>query len=220
MIRVLQNRPEIDVATHKIQKKGLPQHFDIYKNWDHLLISELIVNKDRHSFIIDLGCGECCTLNFLSALGFQNLHGIDLKILPNRMSTAYALYEGDIIKTLFDSDSCDVAITVSTIEHGVDLPAFFAEVSRLLKVGGLLFITSDYWEEHIEIDNSIKPFALDWKIFSQREIEELIVLAKTHNLVLEGDENIPSCLDKPIHWYYDYTFIALVFKKVPATQQA
>lgn len=218
MIRVLQNQQEINVASQEIQQKGLPQHFDIYKNWDHLLIYEVIANKDRQSLIIDLGCGECCTLNFLSALGFQNLHGIDLKILPNKMSTTYTLYEGDITKTPFDSDSCDVAITVSTIEHGVDLSAFFAEVSRLLKVGSLLFITTDYWEEHIEIDNSIKPFALNWKIFSKIEIEELIVLAKAHNLVLEGNENIPACLDKPIHWYYHYTFIALVFKKVPATK--
>jgi hypothetical protein len=88
-------------------------------------------------------------------------------------------------------------------------------VSRILKVGGLLFITTDYWEEDIEIDDSIKPFSLNWKIFSKKEIEELIVLAKAHNFVLEGNTNIPTCLDKPIHWYYDYTFIALVFKKIP-----
>ncbi|GAA6624062.1 class I SAM-dependent methyltransferase [Scytonema sp. NUACC26] len=214
MIKVLQNQQEIQVASQEIQQKGLPQHFDVYKNWDHLLISEVIANKDRQSLIIDLGCGECCTLNFLSALGFQNLYGIDLKILPDRKSTAYTLYEGDIIKTPFNSNSCDITIALSTIEHGVNLPAFFAEVSRLLKVDSLLFITTDYWEENIEIDKFIKPFGLDWKIFSRKEIEELIILAKAHNLVLEGNTNIPVCLDKPIHWYYDYTFIALVFKKV------
>jgi hypothetical protein len=102
VIKVLQNQQEILVASQEIQQKGLPQHFDAYKNWDHSLISQVIANKDKQSLIIDLGCGECCTLNFLSALGFQNLHGIDLEILPERKSSNYTLYEGDLIKTSFD----------------------------------------------------------------------------------------------------------------------
>lgn len=216
MIKVLQNWQEIHAATQEIQHKKLPLHLDVHKNWDHLLLYEAIAKKDKQSRIVDLGCGECCTLDFLAALGFKNLHGIDLKLEPNKIAATYALYQGNLIKTPFPRGECDVVISVSVIEHSVDLPAFLAEVSRLLKPDGLLFITTDYWEKHIEIDSFIKPFGLDWKVFCKPDIEELIALAKAHNLVLEGDGSIPACLDKPIDWHYKYTFMALFFRKVPA----
>lgn len=216
MIKILQNWREIQAATHEIQQKKLPLHLDVHKNWDHSLLYEVVANKDKQSQIVDLGCGEGCTLDFLAALGFKNLHGIDLKLVPDKIAVNYALYQGDLIKTPFPSGECDMAISVSVIEHDVDLPAFLAEVSRLLKPGGLLFITTDYWEDKVEIDDSIKPFGLDWKVFCKLDIEEFIALAKAHDLVLESDESIPPCSDKSINWYYEYTFMALLFRKVTA----
>lgn len=214
MIKVLQNWQEIHAATLEIQRQGLPLHLDIHKNWDHLLLYNLIGTMNSQSSIIDLGCGECCTLNLLAALGFKNLHGIDLKLELNP-DAAYALYQGNLTKTPFVGGSCDVAISISVIEHGVELPAFFAEVSRLLKSDGLLFLTTDYWSEYLEIDSSIKPFGLEWKVFCQADIEQLIALAKENNLVLERDGGIPACSDKPTAWHnYNYTFMALLFRKV------
>ena len=217
MIKILQSWQEIDAATRKIQHQGLPLHLDVHKNWDHLLLYDIISKIDLQSFIIDLGCGEYCTLNFLAALGFQNLCGIDLKLEPNA-DAAYTVYQGDLNKTPFASSSCDVVISISVIEHGVELPAFFAEVSRLLKTDGLLFLTTDYWEEYLEIDSSIKPFGLKWKVFCKADIEQLIALAKENNLVLERDGGIPACSDQPIDWHnYNYTFIALLFRKGAST---
>lgn len=147
-------------------------------------------------------------------MGFKNLHGIDLKLELNP-DAAYTLYQGNLTKTPFVSGSCDVAISISVIEHGVELPAFFAEVSRLLKTDGLLFLTTDYWSEYLEIDSSIKPFGLEWKVFCQADIEQLIALAKENNLVLEGSGGIPAGSDRPIAWHnYNYTFMALLFRKV------
>jgi SAM-dependent methyltransferase len=214
VIKVLQNWQEVQSATLEIQRKGLPLHLDIHKNWDHLLLHNLIERKGKHSSIVDLGCGECCTLNFFDALGFKNISGIDLNIERNG-DTTYSLYQGDLTKTSFISGSVDVAVSISVIEHSVDLPAFFAEAARLLKVEGLLFITTDYWEKPLEIDSYIKPFGLEWQVFSQADIEQLIAVAKEYNLVLEQDKDIPACLDKPIAWYnYKYTFIALLFRKI------
>ena len=50
-----------------------------------------------------------------------------------KIAATYALYQGNLIKTPFFSGECDVVISVSVIEHDVDLPAFLAELSRLLK---------------------------------------------------------------------------------------
>lgn len=214
MIKVLQNWQEIQAATSEIERLELPLHLDFHKNWDHLLLYHAIATKDKQINIIDLGCGDYCTLNFLAALGFENLHGIDLHLEQNA-NAAYTLYQGNLTQSPLPSGSCDVVISVSVIEHGVDLPAFFAEASRLLKTDGLLVVTTDYWEEYLEIERSIKPFDLEWKVFCRTDIEQLIELAQKNNLVLEQNGNIPASSDQPITWYdYNYTFIALFFKKV------
>lgn len=216
MIKVLSSWQEIEAATLEIKRQGLPLHLDIHKNWDHLLLYDDILTKDKQSSIVDLGCGECCTLNFLAALGFKNLYGIDLKIEANA-DTAYSLYQDNLTQTRFGSNFFDIVVSISVIEHGVELPAFFTEVSRLLKPDGLLFLTTDYWEEHLVIDSSIRPFGLEWKVFCQADIERLIILAEENNLVLERNGNIPICSDKPIAWYnHNYTFISLVFRKFNA----
>ena len=160
MINILQNRQEIDASTLKIQSLGLPPHLDIHKNWDHLLLYNAIASIDKQSHIIDLGCGECCTLNFLAALGFKNIYGIDLQIGYDA-NTAYTLHQENLTQTPLVNGECDVAISIPVIEHGVEIAAFFAEVSRLLKTDGLLFLTTDYWAEYIEIDSSIQPFGLE-----------------------------------------------------------
>lgn len=216
MIKVLQSWQEIQSATQEIQHQGLPLHLDVHKNWDHLLLHQVLSPINLQSSIIDLGCGDYCTLDFLSALGFKNLHGIDLNLKPTS-NPPYTLYQGNLTQTLLAGDTCDVAISISVIEHGVDLPAFFAEVSRLLKPNGLLFLTTDYWQQHLEIDSSIKPFGLEWKVLSQADIEQVITLAKENNLVLEREQGIPLVRDSPITWHnYNYTFIALLFRKATA----
>ncbi|HEY9781355.1 MAG TPA: class I SAM-dependent methyltransferase [Leptolyngbyaceae cyanobacterium] len=218
MINILQNRQEIDAATLKIQSLCLPLHLDFHKNWDHLLLYNAIATIGKQSQIIDLGCGECCTLNFLAALGFNNLHGIDLQISYDA-NTAYTLHQGNLTQTPLVNGKCDVAISISVIEHGVEIAAFFAEVSRLLKIDGLLFLTTDYWAEYIEIDSSIQPFGLEWKVFSAPDIEQLIALAQEKNLVLAQAVDIPACSDRPVSWYdYKYTFIALLFRKVATSE--
>lgn len=215
MIKILQSSSEIRVATRKIQHQGLPLHRDVHKNWDHAILMDVIHSIDRSSDIIDLGCGEYCTLDFLAALGFKNLHGIDLQLKPNSKNAVYDLSQGDLTKTSLLSNSYEVAISISVIEHGVDLPAFFVEVSRLLKIDGLLLLTTDYWEQSLSVDSSIKPFGLEWKIFCRSEIKQLIALAQANDLVLEKDESIPACLEQPVAWYdYNYTFVSLLFRKV------
>jgi SAM-dependent methyltransferase len=219
MIKVLQNWEEVNQITHALKSQGLPTHLTIQKNWDQFLLQQILVNQDRQSWMLDLGCGDCCTLDFLAALGFTNLHGIDLEIKPELKQQSsqlpYRLYEGNMTKTSLPAQFYDVAVSISVIEHGVDLEAFFQESSRLLKPGGLLFVTTDYWAEKLPIDSSIQPFGLTWQIFSQAEMEAAIALANQHSFALEQSGSIPACADSPVSWYdKHYTFIALLFKKV------
>jgi len=221
VIKVLKNWQEIGEATLGLQRKGLPTHTDTRKNWDQFLVYETIASQDRNSCIIDLGCSPYCTLNFLAAMGFKNLYGIDLNIEDSEIENApYRLYRGDITNTPFPSDFFDFAVSISVVEHGVDLRTFFKEVSRILKDKSRLFITTDYWKEKKSIAASIKPLGLPWKVFDKNDIEELIITAQDYGLAIEEDINIPPCSDKPIFWQgVEYTFIGLIFRKTVSAEK-
>lgn len=216
MIQVLQNWQEVETATQALQQSSLPSHLTIQKNWDQWLLAQLLQesNVDRQSKILDLGCGDCCTLEFLLALGYRDLHGIDLTVKDPDKSSVYRLYQGDLTATPFLNRSFDVAVSISVIEHGVDLDAFFREAYRLLKPNGLLFVTTDYWQNKILTDSSIQPFGLSWTIFSQAEIKQAIERARNHGFLVDHNREIPACTDTTVSWYQkNYTFIALAFRK-------
>lgn len=214
MIKVLQNWQEVDDATQALQAQGLPRHITVQKNWDQFLLYQLLVDHDREARILDLGCGDCCTLDFLAALGFTHLHGIDLQIKESVSDRPYTLHEGDMTNTALANESYDLLVSISVIEHGVNLRAFFTEAARLLKPGGLLFITTDYWETKLSIDDAIKPFGLSWSIYSKDEIQEVVHTASKHQFTLKQDFQIPACDGETVSWYnQNYTFIALAFER-------
>lgn len=214
MIEVLQSWLEVGKATLALQHQGLPTHITVQKNWDQFLLAQHLLNSPKQSAILDLGCGDCCTLKFLAALGFTNLSGIDLHLPPTAAALPYRLYQGDLMHTQFSEQSFDWAVSISVIEHGVDLSAFFQEAYRILKPDGTLFVTTDYWEEKIEVDGSIQPFDLSWQIFSKDQIQEAVAIAQGCGFELKQDSLIPACVDRTVTWYNkDYTFIALAFHK-------
>jgi SAM-dependent methyltransferase len=214
VIRVLQTSQEVETATQDLQRRGLPTHLTVQKNWDQWLLAQYLSTYDRECQIIDLGCGDYCTLDFLAALNFQHLHGIDLRLKSVSSDRPYQLYAGDLTATPFTDQLFDCAVSISVIEHGVDLSLFFKEVDRILKPDGLLFFTTDYWEPKIQVNPSIQPFGLSWSIFSATEIEAAIALAQNYHFVLESRAEIPACVEPTVHWNEKhYTFIAIALRK-------
>lgn len=215
VIQVLQALEDVETATQTLRNQNLPTPFTVQKNWDQWLLAQCLSRRDRQSTIIDLGCGDCCTLEFLAALGFQNLHGIDLTIKPSPGDRPYQLHQGDLTRTPFPAQTFDVAVSISVIEHGVDLHQFLQETYRILKPGGLLFLTTDYWQQKIPVESSIKPFNLSWSIFSATDVQSMLTLAQQQGFVLETNTDIPPCVDTTVDWYdKHYTFIAIGLQKI------
>lgn len=227
MIQVLASINEIGAATQRLQARGCGYHADPFKNWDLSLIADLVDPLDRTEPLLDVGCGEsrCSVLNFLSRMGFSHLHGIDLRItLPDRLEQfialrnrggyrpPYHLHQREATEVGFKDATFGCVVCVSTIEHGVDLPRFFAEMSRVIKPGGALFLTTDYWPEHIDVGGQT-AWGLPWRIFSRNDLLGVVDLAKGHGLTME-DAAVPDALDRPVCWGgADYTFVALRFRK-------
>jgi SAM-dependent methyltransferase len=227
MTQVLQKWDEVGEALLAVQRRGLPAHESAQKNWDHWLLLRAFETQPKESRVLDLGCGNGFTLKLLAAVGFQNLDGID-SILTWRLRvgrllwkwrnrtlrTPYRLHRGDFTQMKFPDATFDLAFSVSVIEHGVRLAPFLEECFRVLKPGGMLFLTADYWDPKVQTNSSNHAFGRAWYIFSKEEIERLFFVAEKIGFQQVDKSSIPPCRDPMIHWQNkDYTAISLLLQK-------
>jgi SAM-dependent methyltransferase len=227
MIRVLQSWQEIGDSIVTLQRAGLPTHDTTQKNWDHFLLQESLAATKKEAMIADLGCGEGHTLSLLHSLGFKNVHGVDYQIgwrvrakqlitmrREKTLKPPFYLHKGDITKAPFRENSYDFAVSISTLEHGVDLENFFKEAARILKPGGALLITTDYWDSKIDTNGAAHAFGLPWKIFCHEEIRNLVRIARKRGFNLTQPGSVPACKDRPVAWQGEsFTFIAIQFER-------
>jgi len=113
-------------------------------------LKQLILNhfpSDRHSKILDLGCGHGAIIYFARQMGYPNIMGVDTS--PEQVESAKQLgiegvQYGDLNDTLrlTEEESLDVVITYDVIEHfkKEELIPFIDEVHRVLKRGGMWII--------------------------------------------------------------------------------
>ena len=227
MTQVLQSWEEVGAALLDVQRRGLPAHESAQKNWDHWLLLKAFASQPKDARILDLGCGNGFTLKLFAALGFTNLDGIDSlftsRLILGRwlwkwrnrtLRTPYRLHRGDFTQMRFPGSSFDSAFSISVIEHDVRIAPFLEECFRILKPGGLLFLTCDYWDPKIQTTSVNHAFGRAWHIFSREEIERLIVVAEKIGFQQVDPSPIPDCKRPMIHWQNkDYTAISLLLQK-------
>ncbi len=100
------------------------------------------------------------------------------------------------------------------IEHGVPLQDYFQEMYRLLKPGGVLITSTDYYPTPIDTRGQF-AHGTPIKIFSRPEIEAALALAKSVGFELTGEVDL-ECEEKPIRWEQfglEYTFILFTLRK-------
>jgi SAM-dependent methyltransferase len=207
----LQSQSEIDQATKCLIQDGIPTNTACPpKNWD-LWKALAHVNGN----VLDLGCGTDGSF-FLKACSRLELGaerwGIDVAKSPP--VDGAQVIQGDLTHTPFRSGYFQTLVSLSVIEHGIDLQAFATECARLLSVGGKLVISFDAFEPKIKTDQ-IKMYGKPWCIFSRTDIEDLIEKLNVNGFTLTAPidwkpSNTVIC--HPLH-RIQYTFGFLVFEK-------
>ena len=185
------------------------------KSWDVLRSTQFIEkNLEKNAAILDIGCFCSEILPSLNNLGFSNMTGVDLN--PDISAMPYAevinYSQQNFLHTNFADASFDAITSISVIEHGFDAPSLLAEMSRLLKPGGVFIASFDYWPE--KIDTGDKTFFdMSWLIFSRDEVNDFIDQALEYGLKPAGKiqgsarERAISCEG------FNYTFGWLVLEK-------
>lgn len=213
---VLKTQDEVEASIEQVRSLGLPIMKDPPKNWDSLAALDLVLKTTtKTARIFDAG-GEFYSviLPWLFLYGYKNLIAGNL-VFDKKIKRGPILYEPtDITKTAHPDEAFDVVTCLSVIEHGVDLDAYFREMSRVLKLGGVLITSTDYWETPIDTRGQM-AYGVPIRVFTKEEIVEALALARRYGLTLLSPLDLTS-EEKVVHWKpYDlrYTFLTFSLRK-------
>ena len=169
MNKLLRTRKEVDRCTAYLKDRSLISHVFTCKDFDIALICQELKDGD----MLDMGSNGSFILPNAVKLGIKGRKcGIDLG-KPEYDLTGIDYVQGDLMVSPYPDQSFDTITCLSVIEHEVSYEKLAKECARLLRPGGVLYITFDYW--HPKVDTTgIKLYDLSWNILDQGEVLMLI----------------------------------------------
>jgi SAM-dependent methyltransferase len=214
--KALASRDEIDRAIQILDNHSLPHHGDYPKNWDNLLAMYWCTTRfpDPDAVILDVAATvpHSAFLPGLKSLGYYNLTSINLGE-ETRMVDDILYMDGDVTDMKFVNETFDLISCLSVIEHGVDIVSFYKECSRVLKPGGMLIVSTDYWQDDVDTKGQT-AWGSPIKVFNKHEVDAMIVCASIYGLHPVKTQIDTDCKDRVVNWMnMDYTFMNLCFVK-------
>jgi len=212
----LQTREDVDLAIREVAACGLAPHPDRPKNWDRLVALGAILERlPRDAAILDAGSTQSSRLlPWLYLYGYRRLHGVDLTYKRPIRRGPIRYEHMDLTRTTFPDQSFDAIACLSVIEHGVPLDAYVREANRLLRPGGLLITSTDFWCSPVATGGQ-EAYGVPIKIFTPAEIEQCVALALEAGLRPTGPLTL-ECTERAVNWSrfgLDYTFVNFVLEK-------
>lgn len=171
MNEILKTREQINLSTQWLIENGYRGHGLQCKDWELKNATELIGDGDT----LDMGADGSFVLHNLVIKNTNGLKvGIDLiEVVGDNKADGVEYFKGDLMNCPFEDNSFDNIVSLSVLEHQVDVRKFAQEVSRLLRQDGKLFLSFDFAPE--KIDTSLtKLYSLDWNIQSTEDVIKLI----------------------------------------------
>ncbi len=146
--------------------------------------------------------------------GYRELYGVNLGFPDPTRRGPIRYTPGDLTRTPFADGFFDAITCMSVIEHGVPLESYFREMYRLLKPGGLLITSTDYYPTPVDTRGQ-QAHGTPIKIFTKPEIQAALALAQAIGFQLTGNVGL-DCTERPIRWEQfdlDYTFVLFTLRK-------
>jgi SAM-dependent methyltransferase len=214
--KVLQNAAEWKAAFEQAQHLRVPHHRSDEKDWDHLAAAFAILgHTSTEARILDAGAEFYSNvLPTLFVYGYRNLFGINLSFADPARRGPIRYLPGDMTKTGFPDGYFDAATCMSVIEHGVPLENYFREMYRVLKPGGLLITSTDYYPTPVDTRGQL-AYGAPIKIFTRDEMRDVLKLAAEAGFEPTGEIDL-ECKEKAVRWAkfnLEYTFVIFTLRK-------
>ena len=146
------------------------------KSWDVLeTISFVEKNVAPAEPVLDIGAYASEIPCILHRLGYQNIYGVDMnpRVIDMPFGEHVQYVAGDFYSYPFRESFFAAITATSVIEHGFDARQLLCRLSRLLRPGGYFIASTDYWPDKIDTCD-LRPFAMEWLIFSRGELRQLL----------------------------------------------
>ncbi|MCA9679232.1 MAG: class I SAM-dependent methyltransferase [Myxococcales bacterium] len=193
-------------------------HPDSPKSWDTLLALGAILRRvPRTGRVLDAGAERySALLPSLYLYGYDDLHGLNLAFTRPVRRGPIRYLPGDVMNTGLPAASFGAITCLSVIEHGVRVDDFLAEAARLLRPGGVLVVSTDYWPDPVDTRGQY-AYGVPIQIFTRADLTAAVAAAARHGLVPSAPIDdalavVPA--EAPVRWdrvALDYTFAVLTF---------
>lgn len=212
---VLKDRDEVDSAVREVTRLRLPVRRDTPKNWDSLAALDCILrNTSPSAAILDAGAERySMILPWLSLYKYRRLYGINLGFERDFRRGPIRFSYGDVTNTDFPDDAFDAVTCLSVVEHGLDLRAYFQEMARILRPGGLLITSTDYWEPPIDTGGRA-AYGAPVHIFCEEEIRSALGVASRMGFALTSALDL-RCDRMAVRWNrqdLEFTFVIFTLR--------
>jgi SAM-dependent methyltransferase len=214
--QALRNRAAWQQADRLGRQLHLPLHRASEKNWDHLAAVYAILRTfPKTTAIFDAGAELYSNvLPALFACGYRNLYGMNLAFTNAARRGPIRYLPGDITRTGFADASFDAITCMSVIEHGVPLEPYFRESLRILKPGGLLITSTDYYPTPIDTAGKL-AYGAPVKIFTKEDVQAMVALATSIGFETTGPIDF-ACDEPSVRWenyQLDFSFLVFTLRK-------
>lgn len=234
-IRVLQNageyleaRSRLDALGWDVRRRRLacfayalknfrPLRVDVRKSWDVAWFAAVLEGTLSHDDVVmDVGGVHSELPWVLHLAGFRHLHSCDIdpKVLRMPFDRHIRYHVGQLASIAVNNGTVGAVTAVSTVEHGVDVDQFFRTARRLLRPGGLLCLSTDYWPTKVDVSDTT-IFGLPWTIYDRTEAQELIARALDAGfMTLDGGHEVPNAGEACLQFSgRSYTSLGAIFRR-------
>lgn len=213
MNTTLKSAGDIARTVDEVHRLRLPPCEDTAKTWDTLGALQAVVSRfDRSAAVLDAGAEKYSRLlPWLYLYGFRNLRGNNL-VFESAVSHGPIRYEpGDLTRTPYRDGQFDAVTCLSVIEHGVDLGKYFTEMARIIRPGGLLVTSTDYFDEPTDT-RGLEAYGTPIRVFTREDIERAFEIARQAGFSLTGPVDL-ACHERAVHWKeHDLRYTFIVFE--------
>lgn len=180
-----------------------------------MAVAHILAKTTTDARVLDAGAELYSNvLPTLFLCGYRDLYGINLSFADPARRGPIRYNRGDLTRTGFPDAFFDAITCMSVLEHGVPLEPYFKEMYRLLRPGGTLITSVDYYPTSVDT-RGLEAYGSPIKVFSKPEIKDALSLAQLAGLQLTGDVDL-ECNEKPICWEpygLEYTFLIFTLQK-------